>query len=61
MSRTKTFIIEAGQKPTEEQLQEVMEAKKYPIEFDEDCPELSSAMYNAFRSSVIQRNSKKNS
>ena len=42
MSRTNTFIIEAGQKPTEEQLQEVMEAKKYPIEFDEDRPELSS-------------------
>ena len=60
MSRTKTFIIEAGQKPTEEQLQEVMEAKKYPIEFDEDCPELSPAMYKAFRSAVVQRNRKKN-
>ena len=58
MSRTNTFIIEAGQKPTEEQLQEVMEAKKYPIEFDEDRPELSSAMYKAFRSAVIQRNRK---
>ena len=57
---TKTFTIDKGQKPTEEQLQEVVEAKKYPIEFDEDCPELSPAMYKAFRSAVGQRNRKKN-
>ena len=57
---TKTFTIDKGQKPTEEQLQEVVEAKKYPIEFDEDCPELSPAMYKAFRSAVVQRNRKKN-
>ncbi len=57
---TRTFIIEKGQKPTEEQLQEVLEAKKQPILFDEDSPELSPAMYKAFRSSVIQRNRKKN-
>lgn len=52
--------LKKGQKPTEEQLQEVEEAKKHPIVFDEDCPELSPAMYKAFRSSVIQRNRKKN-
>ncbi len=57
---TRTYIIEKGQKPTEEQLQEVMEAKKQPIVFDEDSPELSPAMYKAFKSSVIQRNRKKN-
>lgn len=57
---TKTFIIDKGQKPTEEQLQEVIEAKKHPIVFDEDAPELSPAMYKAFKSSVIQRNRKKN-
>ena len=57
---TKTFTINKGQKPTEEQLQEVVEAKKYPIEFDEDCPELSPAMYKAFKSAVVQRNRKKN-
>lgn len=33
---TKTFTIKQGQKPTDEQLQEVMEAKKHPIVFDED-------------------------
>ena len=57
---TRTFIINKGQKPTDEQLQEVMEAKKRPIVFDEDSPELSPAMYKAFRSSVIQRNRNKN-
>ena len=56
---TRTFIIENGQKPTEEQLREIEEAKKQPIVFDEDCPELSSAMMKAFRSAVVQRNRKK--
>lgn len=57
---TKTFIIENGQKPTEEQLREVEEAKKYPIVCDEDCQELSPMMMKAFKSAVIQRNRKKN-
>ena len=57
---TRTFTIDKGQRPTDEQLQEVMEAKKQPIVFDEDSPELSPAMYKAFKSSVIQRNRKKN-
>ncbi len=57
---TRTFIINQGQTPTEKQLQEVAEAKKHPIVFDEDSPELSPAMYKAFKSSVIQRNRKKN-
>lgn len=57
---TKTFVINKGQKPTEEQIQEIQEAKKYPVTFDEDSPELSPAMYKAFQSSVAQRNRKKN-
>lgn len=56
---TKTLVIEPGQKVTEEQLKEVEEAKKYPIEFDEDCEELSPAMMKAFKSAVIQRNRRK--
>lgn len=56
---TRTFIIESGQRPTEEQLKEVEEAKKHPIVFDEDCEELSPAMMKAFQSAVIQRNRKK--
>lgn len=57
---TRTFIIDKGQKPTKEQLQEVIEARKQPIVFDEDSPELSPAMYKAIKCSVIQRNRKKN-
>ena len=53
---TKTFIIENGQKPTQEQLKEIEEAKNSPIIFDEDCEELSSAMMKAFKSVVLQRN-----
>ena len=56
---TKTFVINKGQKPTEEQLNEVKEAQKYPITFDEDCEELSPAMMKAFKSAVVQRNRKK--
>ncbi len=56
---TRTFIIESGQKLTEEQLKEVEEAKKSPINFDEDCEELSPAMMKAFKSAVVQRNRKK--
>ena len=56
----KTFTINKGQKPTKEQLQEVMDAKNSPIITDEDAPELSPAMLKALKSSVIQRNRKKN-
>lgn len=42
----KTYVISKGQKPTKEQLREIAEAKKHPIVFDEDCPELSPAMYS---------------
>lgn len=57
---TKTYIIKPGDKPTEEQLKEVEEAKKYPIVFDEDCEELSAAMIKAFKSATISRNRRKN-
>ena len=57
---TKTFTIKEGQQPTEQQLEEIEEAKKHPVTFDEDSPELSPAMYKAFQSSVIQRNRRKN-
>ncbi len=56
---TKTFIIDSGQKPTEEQLKEIEEAINSPIVFDEDCEELSPAMMKAFKSAVVQRSRKK--
>lgn len=55
----KTFTIEPGQCPTEEQIKEVEEVKKYPITFDEDCEELSPAMMKAFRTVAVQRNRRK--
>ena len=56
---TRTFFIEKGQKPTEEQIQEIKEVAKRPIVFDEDCPELSPAMEKAFRCAIAQRNRRK--
>lgn len=51
----RTFTIQEGQKPTEEQLREVERAEKRPIQYD-DAPELSPAMYKAFQCVVEKRN-----
>ena len=40
-------------------IKEVEDAKKSPIVFDEDCPELSPAMVKAFKRAAIQRNRRK--
>ena len=56
---TKTFTIKDGQAPTQEQLEEVRAAAKLVVQFDEDSPELSPAMFKAFRCTVTQRNRKK--
>ncbi len=56
---TRTFIIKDGQMPTKEQLDEVKAAAKREIRFDEDSPELSPAMFKAFKCSVTQRNRRK--
>lgn len=55
----RTYIIEEGQKPSDEQLREVEEAKRFPVTFDEDCEEPSPAMIKAFKSAVTMRNRKK--
>ena len=56
---TRTFTIKDGQMPTKEQLDEVKAAAKREVQFDEDSPELSPAMFKAFRCSVSQRNRKR--
>lgn len=56
---TRYLTIQEGQTPTQEQLEEVRAAAEREIQFDEDCPELSPAMYKAFRCSVSQRNRRK--
>ena len=55
----RTFTIKEGQTPTQEQLEEVKAAAKREIQFDEDSPELSPAMFKAFKCSAAQRNRKK--
>ena len=55
----KTFILNEGNKLTEEQRLEIKAAKEYPIEYDEDCPKLSPEMQKAFQCVVIQRNRRK--
>ena len=57
---TKTLTIDKGQKPTPEQLNEIEEAMKYPIEFDPDCEELSQAMVKALQCATKQSNRRKN-
>ncbi|USF27267.1 hypothetical protein N510_002213 [Firmicutes bacterium ASF500] len=56
---TRAFTIKDGQSPTKEQLAEAMAAAKREVRFDEDAPELSPAMYKAFKCSVAQRNRRK--
>jgi hypothetical protein len=56
---TRTFTIKDGQTPTKEQLDEVKAAAKREVQFDEDAPELSQAMFKALQCSVSQRNRRK--
>ena len=56
---TKTFTIKDGQVPSKEQLDEVRSAAERTIQFDEDSPELSPAMYKAFKCATAQRNRRK--
>ena len=55
----RTFTIRDGQTPTKEQLEEIKAAAKREIQFDEEAPELSPAMFKAFRCSTAQRNRRK--
>ena len=55
----KTYTIDEGYELTSEQLQEIKNAKRYPIVTDEDCPELSPEMYKAFKREIALRNQKK--
>ncbi len=56
---TRIFTIKEGQMPTEAQLDEVKAAAKREIQFDEDSPELSPAMYKAFKCATAQRDRRK--
>ena len=45
----RTAILDRNQKPTKEQIQQIEEAAKRTIVFDEDSPELTPAVEKAFR------------
>jgi hypothetical protein len=51
-----TTTLSPNEKPTEEMLKEIEDAKKMPITYDEDCPELSPAQLKQFECMVRMRN-----
>jgi len=52
----RTAILDRNQKPTKEQIQQITEASKREIVYDEDSPELTPAMEKAFRLAAKTRN-----
>ena len=55
----KTVSLDRNQKPTDEQINEIKDATKREIIFDEDSPELTPAMEKAFRLAAKNRNTQK--
>ncbi len=53
---TTTVEYVKGQELTKEQIMEIEEAKKKPIIYDEDSPELTPAMEKAFALAAKNRN-----
>jgi hypothetical protein len=51
-----TAKLSEDAKLTEEQLKELEEAKKYPITYDDDSPELTPEMEKQFKVVVKMRN-----
>lgn len=52
----RTITLNRYQKPAKEQIRQSEEAAKREILYDEDSPELTSAMEKAFRQAVKRRN-----
>ena len=50
------YSMTPGEPLTEKQKDEIKEAKRHPITFDEDCQELSPTLMKMFRVAVRQRN-----
>ncbi len=53
---TVNYSITLGQKPTDEEKEEIRNAKKLEPQFDEDCPELSESMLKSLKAAVRNRN-----
>lgn len=43
-----TYILRKDQKPTPEQIEEIREAAKHPVERDEDNPPMTEEEYNFY-------------
>ncbi len=52
---TVNYSIAAGQKLTEEEKEEIRNAKKMEPQFDENCPELSESMLKSLKAAVRNR------
>ena len=52
----KTVILDRDQKPTQEQIRSIHAASKRKIVFDEDSPEMTPKMEEAFRMAARKRN-----
>ena len=55
----RTVTLSREQKPTQEQIEQIKEAAKREIVFDEDSPELTPAMEKAFRLAAKNRNTQR--
>lgn len=55
----RTAILDRNQKPTKEQIQQIEEAAKRTIVFNEDSPELTPAVEKAFRLAAKNRNTQR--
>lgn len=53
---TVNYSTTPGQRLTEEEKEEVRNAKKFAPVFDEDCPEMSAAMLKSLKAAVRNRN-----
>lgn len=50
------YYHEPGTTMTREQIQNIREAAEWPITYDEDCPESTPEMLEAFHQAAIERN-----
>ncbi len=53
-----SFTLTSDMKPTDSQLKMIQEASKKPIVYEDDCPELTPQMIEAFKNAATQRNMK---
>ena len=58
-SRMVLRSLEPDAKLTPEQIAMLEEAKKSPIEYEEDCPELTPDMIEAFKRAALERDQRR--